>query len=144
MKNLTKFIFGTLLTLLILVSCQNENSPNHHITENTTTGIEDKNIIVGQYIVFFKESKMPSVFNQLGKAPFANREARTRSIERISENSVRKINTILSHNSIDKSKVLDYYTTTTSGLAIKLTDDEFDRFSRDENVASIEFDRKIL
>ena len=143
MKNLTKFIFNALFVSLFVISCQNDHISNDFAQTDPSTSVEDKNVIFGQYIVFFKESKIPSALSQLGKAPFANREARVRSIERISENSIRKINTILGNNSIDKSKVLDYYTSTASGLAIKLTDKEFDKLSRDKNIASIELDRKV-
>ena len=143
MKKITKIILYTLLVVLITTSCKYESSPSENSQSNKIASASNKDIIIGQYIVFFKESKLPSALNQLGKTSFMSREAKANAVEKISKNSVKQINTILKANQVNTSKVLNYYTTSASGMAIKLTDKEFDKLSRDENVASIEFDRKI-
>ena len=148
---MNKFIFCALLTGLTLTSCQNENSSNENLlspsnasSENEVAKVaDDKNIIPGQYIVLFKDSKIASAAKQLERSAFTSRESKARSVEHVSRSSVRKIKSFLDDNKVDKSKVLNYYTTKISGMTVKLTDEEFDKLSRDESVQSIEFDRIV-
>ncbi|CAM1374651.1 S8 family serine peptidase [Tenacibaculum xiamenense] len=143
MKNVTKFIFCASLMALVMTSCQNENSSNENMQSDVSTAIDDKNIIPGQYIVLFKESKITSAAKQLGKSVFTDRKAKAASVDRITEVSIKKINTVLADNNIDRSKVLNYYTTKIAGMAVKLTDEEFDKLAKDENVEAIDFDRIV-
>ncbi|SEB85622.1 Peptidase inhibitor I9 [Tenacibaculum sp. MAR_2009_124] len=143
MKNVTKFIFCATLMALVMTSCQNENSSQDNLQSDITTAIDDKNIIPGQYIVVFKESKIASAAKQLGKSVFTDRKSKAASVDRITETSIKQINAILADNNVDRSKVLNYYTTKISGMAIKLSDAEFDKIAKDENVESIEFDRRV-
>ena len=144
MENVTKFMVGALFASLMMISCQNEKITNDQIQSESAIAKEgDKNIIFGQYIVLFKESKISTALNQLDNASFKSRTSRANLMENFSKNSIRKINTILTNNNIEKSKVLKYYTAANSGLSVKLTDEEFDKLSRDESVESIEFDRRV-
>ena len=143
MKNFSKLALGTLLTALVITSCQDENV-SEGVVESVVepTSIEGK-IIPGQYIVVFKNSEIQPASKVLEKSSFSSRLAKAKSVRDISEASIKKMNTILSENDLDQTKVLDYYTTKISGMAIKLEDDEFQKLSMDPNVAAIEFDRVV-
>ncbi len=143
MKNLKEIILGASLLALLFTSCQDENPSNDNLQSDTTTTVDDKNIIPYQYIVVFKDNRVAPASKQLAKSSFTSRKAKAQSVAGISKTSISKINSILSDNDIDKSKVLNYYTTEISGVAIRLTDMEFDRLIKDDNVEVIEFDRII-
>ncbi|KAA1242381.1 S8 family serine peptidase [Aquimarina sp. RZ0] len=143
MKNLSKLAVGTLLSALVMTSCQNENLSDgavETIVEPTST---EGKIIPGEYIVVFKDSKIKPTSKVLEKRSFTNREEKAKSVRDISEVSIKKMNTILSENDLDQSKVLDYYTTKISGVAIKLGDNEFQKLSKDPNIVSIEYNRVV-
>lgn len=53
------------------------------------------------------------------------------------------MNDVLSAHSLDSKKVLNYYTTKISCMAIKLSDAEFEELAKDPNVAFIEHDRVV-
>lgn len=143
MKNLSKLVFGASLLALLTTSCQNENSVQENSSTDITVPAGDQNIIPGQYIVVFKDSKVTPSSKLLAKNAFTSREAKAKSVENISKRSISKMNTILTENNLDKSKVLNYYTTKISGMAIKLNDTEYQKLTKDPNVAFIEFDRVI-
>ncbi len=134
---------GTLLTALLITSCQNEKVSDTVIESSTKPTSTEGPIIKGQYIVLFKDSKISPASKLLSKSSFTSREAKAESVRGISEASIKKMNSILADNNLDQSKVLNYYTTKISGMAIKLGDDEFQKLSKDPSIASIEFDREV-
>ncbi len=143
MKNLSKLAVSTLLSALVMTSCQNENLSDGEaeaIVEPTST---EGKIISGEYIVVFNDSKVEPASKVLEKRSFTNREEKAKSVREISEVSIKKMITILSENDLDQSKVLDYYTTKISGMAIKLGDNEFQKLSKDPNVVAIEYNRVV-
>ena len=142
MKIITHLFFIVLI-IFILTSCHKDKLSNESLHSDISSVIDNKDIIFGQYIVFFKESKIPSSLKQLENNSFKSRENRANLIEKIAKTSIKEINNILTFNNIEKSKVLNYYTTNISGMAIKLTDKEFDKLASDENVESIQFDREF-
>ncbi len=132
-----------MLTALVITSCQNENLSDgavESVVEPTST---EGKIIPGQYIVVFKNAKIAPTSKTLEKSSFSSRTEKAKSVRDLSEVSIKKMNSILSDNDLDQRQVLDYYTTKLSGMAIKLEDDEFQRLSKDPNVAAIEFDRIV-
>ncbi|MDH7448157.1 S8 family serine peptidase [Aquimarina sp. 2201CG14-23] len=143
MKNLSKLALGTMLSALVITSCQNENFSEgtvESIVEPTST---EGKIIPGQYIVVFKDSKIQPASKALEKRVFSSREEKAKSVRDISDVSIKKMNSILSENDLEQSKVLDYYTTKISGMAIQLGDDDFQKLSKDPNIAAIEYDRVV-
>ena len=126
-----------------MTSCKHDNLSNENTEYPTIASATDNDIIPGQYIVFFKESKIAPALNQLKKTSFVNREVNANSVDRISKKSIQQINTILNNNEINQSKVLNYFTSNISGVSIKLTAKEFEKLSRDKNVESITVDRII-
>ncbi|GAA3515192.1 hypothetical protein GCM10022393_31460 [Aquimarina addita] len=143
MKNFSKLALGTFLTALVITSCQNETVSEGVVESAVEPTSTEGKIIPGQYIVVFKNSKIEPASNVVQKSAFTSRESKSSSIREISEASIKKMNTILLDNDLDESKVLDYYTTKISGMAIKLSDDEFQKLSKDGNVASVEYDRVV-
>jgi len=143
MKNLSKLAFSAAFSVLVFASCKNEKI-SEGVVESTSepTSIEG-DIIPGQYIVVFQESKILPVSKALPKSAFRSREAKEKAVRNVSEASIKKMNSILSDYNLDQSKVLDYYTTKMSGMAIKLDNDEFQKLSKDPSVAAIEFDRVV-
>ena len=143
MKNVLRPIFCASIMALFMTSCQNESS-NENIQEiEPVAVINDSNIIPGQYIVVFKETKITPALKLKSKSNFSSRNAKAETIEKVSKNVIKKINTILDKSNVDQSNVLNYYTTEISGVAIKLSDKEYKQLSKNENVDYIEFDRKI-
>ncbi len=143
MKNFSKLALSALLTALVITSCQDENVSDgvvESVVEPTST---EGKIIPGQYIVVFKNSKIQPASKVLEKTSFSSRETKAKSVRDVSEVSIKKMNSILLDNDLDQSKVLDYYTTKISGMTIKLGDDEFQKLSKDPNVAGIEYDRVV-
>lgn len=143
MKNLGKLAVGTLLSALVMTSCQNEKLSDgavESIVEPTST---EGKIIPGEYIVVFKDSNIVPASKALEKRSFTSREEKSKSVRDISEVSIKKMNTILSENDLDQSKVLSYYTTKISGVAIKLGDNEFQKLSKDPSIAAIEYNRVV-
>ncbi|MDY8134864.1 S8 family serine peptidase [Aquimarina sp. 2201CG5-10] len=143
MKNFSKLALGALLITLVITSCQNENISDEMVESITEPTSTEGKIIPDQYIVVFKDSKIKPASKVLEKSSFSSREEKAASVRDISKASIKKMNSILSDYDLDQSKVLDYYTTKISGIAIKLDSDEFQKFSKDPNIAAIEFDRVI-
>ncbi len=143
MKNLSKLALGTLLSALVMTSCQDENISDGTVETIVQPTSAEGKIIPGQYIVVFKDSKIQPTSKALAKSAFTSRDAKAKSVREISEVSIQKMNTILLDYNVDQSKVLNYYTTAISGMALKLGDNEFQKLSKDPNVASIEYDREI-
>ncbi|MBW1296677.1 S8 family peptidase [Aquimarina litoralis] len=143
MKTFSKLAAGAMLSALMITSCQNENFSEgtvETIVEPTSTEGE---IIPGKYIVLFKDSKLVPASKILEKRSFTSREDKASAVRDISEVLEKQMNTILSDNGLDQSKVSDYYTTKISGMAINLGDEEFQKLSKDPNVAAIEYDRVV-
>ncbi|WP_025740656.1 S8 family serine peptidase [Aquimarina pacifica] len=143
MKKFSKLAVGTLFTALAITSCQNEKISDGVVEPVVEPTSAEGNIIPGQYIVVFKNSKIEPSSKILEKSSFSSRTAKSKSVRDISEASIQKMNTVLSDNNLDQSKVLNYYTTKISGITITLGDDEFEKLSKDPNVAAIEFDRVV-
>lgn len=143
MKNFSKLALSTLLVALAITSCQDEKVSDgvvESVVEPTSTEGE---IIPGKYIVVFKNSKIQPVSKALAKTSFTSRAAKAKSSRDISENSIKKMNAILLDNDLDQSKVSNYYTTAISGMTITLDDNEFQKLSKNPDVATIEYDRVI-
>ncbi|WP_299627771.1 S8 family serine peptidase [uncultured Tenacibaculum sp.] len=144
MKNFSKFSIGAILfSALLITSCQNENTADNDIQTNIEATGNQGNIIPGQYIVVFKESSVTPTSKLLSKTQFTNRALKAKSVDDISEKSISKMKTILSENGLDQTNVLNFYTTKISGLAMKLSTQEFQKLSADPNVAAIEHDRIV-
>ncbi len=143
MKNFSKLASGILFSALVITSCQNETVSEgvvESVVEPTST---EGNIIPGEYIVVFKDSKIQPTSKVLSKSSFTSRDAKAKSVREISEVSIQKMNKILFDSDVDQYKVLSYYTTAISGMALKLGDDELQKLSKDPNVASIEYNREV-
>ncbi len=143
MKNFSKLALGAILSAFVITSCQDEKATEGVVDSVVEpTSVEGK-IIPGQYIVVFKNSEVTPASKVLAKSTFTSRLAKAKSVRSISEVSIKKMNRILADNNLDQSKVLNYYTTKISGMAIQLGDDEFQKLSSDPSVAAIEFDREV-
>lgn len=151
MKNLSKIAAGVFLSALVVTSCQNEELSNEslespdetlEINAEATNNLEG-DIIPGEYIVVFKDSEIEPSSKVLQNRSFVSRDDKSKSVRDISEVSIDKMNTILLDNNLDQSKVLNYYTTKISGIAIELEDDEFQKLSKDPSVAVIEYNRVV-
>ncbi|CAM1344089.1 S8 family serine peptidase [Tenacibaculum amylolyticum] len=143
MKNLIKLTLSALTVALFITSCQNESNDGNNVQPNIEATANDGNIIPGQYIVVFKESKVAPTSITLSKTAFTSRDAKAKSVRDLSQVSIQKMNRVLSNNNLDPNNVLTYYTTKISGMAIKLTDSQFQALAKDPNVAIIEHDRII-
>lgn len=142
MKKLNNFFVSALSIALLITSCQNENVSDQN-TQNVEPLASEGKIIPGQYIVVFKNSTIAPAYRVLSKSPITDRKTKARSVRKISDNSISEMNRILTDHKIDQSRVLNYYTTKISGITVKLNKEEALAFSKDENVASIEFDRIV-
>ncbi len=143
MKQFSKLAAGTLLAASLCISCQDENfsdGVSEPVVEPTSI---DGKIIPGQYIVVFKDSEIQSTSKLLAKTTFTSREAKAKSSRELSEVSINKMNSILSDNGLDQSKVSQYYTTKMAGIAVTLDDTEFQKLSADPSIAAIEYDRVV-
>ncbi|MBP2830859.1 S8 family serine peptidase [Aquimarina sp. U1-2] len=143
MKKFSKLALGTVLSALVITSCQNETSSDEIVESVVEPTSTEGNIIPGEYIVVFKDSKIRPTSKVLSKSSFTSREAKAKSVREISEVSIQKMNTILLDYGVDQAKVMSYYTTAISGMALKLGDDEFQKLSKDPSVASIEYNRIV-
>ncbi|MEW7280154.1 S8 family serine peptidase [Aquimarina sp. 2201CG1-2-11] len=143
MKKLNQLALGTILTALLITSCQKENVSDSNVASGVEPTSAEGKIIPGQYIVVFKNSKILPASKALEKSSFTNRESKAKSVRGISEVSIKKMNSILSDNDLDQTNVIDYYTTKISGMTIKLERDEYQKLFNDPNVAAIELDRVV-
>ncbi|CAL2091548.1 S8 family serine peptidase [Tenacibaculum sp. 190524A05c] len=142
MKNLIKLTLTAMTAALVITSCQNEGN-NANTDQNVEATANDGNIIPGQYIVVFNETKIASTSKSLGDVTFTDRKAKAKSVDNLSEVSIRKMNEVISTYNLDEKRVLNYYTTKISGMAIKLSNAEFEALSKDPSVAFIEHDRVV-
>lgn len=143
MKTFSKLAAGAMLSALMITSCQNENFSDGTVETIVQPTSTEGKIIPGQFIITFKDSKVEPASRVLEKRSFTSREDKASAVRDISEVSIKKMNTILSEYNVDQSKVLSYYTTKISGVAINLDDSEFEKIAKDDNVASIEYDRVV-
>jgi len=143
MKNLSKLAIGTFLSALVMTSCQNEQLSDGTLENGVEPTSLEGNIIPGEYIVIFSDSKIAPASTVLEKQSFNSREDKAKSVREISEVSIKRMNTVLIDNNLDPSNVIDYYTTKISGMAIKLGEEEFKKMSIDPNIAAIEYNRVV-
>lgn len=143
MKTFSKLAAGAMLSALMITSCQNENFSDGTVETIVQPTSTEGKIIPGQFIITFKDSKVEPASKVLEKRSFTSREDKASAVRDISEVSIKKMNTILSEYNVDQSKVLSYYTTKISGVAINLNDSEFEKIAKDDNIASIEYDRVV-
>ncbi|WP_299600429.1 S8 family serine peptidase [uncultured Aquimarina sp.] len=143
MKTFSKLAAGAMLSALMITSCQNENFSDGTVETIVQPTSTEGKIIPGQFIITFKDSKVEPASKVLEKRSFTSREDKASAVRDISEVSIKKMNTILSEYNVDQSKVLSYYTTKISGVAINLDDSEFEKIAKDDNIASIEYDRVV-
>ena len=143
MKNFSQLTLAIIFVALVITSCQKETVSDGTADPGVAPTSAEGEIIPGQYIVVFKSSKIQPTSKVLAKSSFTSREAKAKSVRDISEISIKSMNAILSDYDVDQSKVLNYYTTKISGMAIKLGEEEYKRLSSDPNVAGIEFDRRV-
>ena len=147
MKNVTKLIFfASLITLLFTIGCMDENYAQENLKSNQTIGtnqVNESNETTNRCNIIFKENKIVPATNLLRGTNFTDRIAKARFIEDLKKNSIKQINKVLISNGIDSVRVLNYYTTTISGITIELNKTEMAKLSRDENVELIEFDKTL-
>ncbi|SHJ63973.1 S8 family serine peptidase [Aquimarina spongiae] len=143
MKTFSKIAMGAMLSALALTSCQDDTVTEEVVESAVETSSFEGNIIPDQYIVVFNPDKIKPASKILAKTSFTSRDAKAKAVREISEVSKKQINTILTDNNVDQSKVIDYYTTKISGIAVKLNDSEFKQLSKDPSVIGIEFDRVV-
>ncbi len=143
MKKSKIILFGLLCFGMLLVSCDKEEMPNNSTESGALPTATSSKNIPGQYIVIFDESKIEPTSKVLKKRSFTNRKDKATALDKISEESLNKMNTILSAQKLDLSNVIDYYTNLFSGVAIKLTNEELYELSKDPLVESIEYDIAI-
>jgi len=143
MKNLSKLVLSSVLSVLLATSCQNEKVSDE-IVESIIepTSLEGK-IIPDQYIVIFKDSEIAPASKTLARSSFTSRDEKAKSVGAISKQSIEKMNSILQDSDLDQSKVLEYYTTKISGMTVKLNSKEFLKLSKNPKIASIEYDRVV-
>jgi len=143
MKNFKTLLFSALTTALVITSCQNENTSEDVVEPIVEATASEGDIIPGQYIVVFRDTEITPTSKLLAKSTFTSRDAKAKSVRNLSEVAVAKMDAILTKNKLNPSNVLNYYTTEISGMAVKLTDDEFQMLSKDGSVDIIEHDRYI-
>ncbi len=142
MKNLIKLTLTALTAALVITSCQNEGNEGN-TDQNIEASAGDGNIIPGQYIVVFNDSKVIPTSRALAKTRFTDRSAKAKTVDGLSDVSIRKMNDVLNKYNLDEKRVLNYYTTKISGMAVKLSDAEFKTLAKDPSVAFIEHDRFV-
>lgn len=128
---------------LAVISCQDETVVEEITQESVVPSSNEGDIIPGQYIVVFKGATLQPTSKTFEQTTFASRADKAKAVREVSEVSIDRMNTILLDNDVDPAKVIDYYTTKITGMAIKLNEEQFSKLSKDSNVAMIEHDRVV-
>ncbi|MGH1336238.1 MAG: S8 family serine peptidase [Aureispira sp.] len=105
-----------------------------------TPGSNEGDIIPNQYIVMVKETAVPSAISYLS-GPINDRATKSRLMKEHSTTVIRQLNDILIAEGINTTQVMDYYTAVAPGFAIKLTDEEVEKLSKNTKVDLLEHNR---
>ena len=149
LTSISKLALSTLLAASLFTSCQEEPVSDNDTSPSTSgeSAVEppssDGDIIPGQFIVVFKDSKIKPASKFHAKTIFPSRGAKAKATRDVSALAMKKMNTILSDNDLEQSQVLEYYTTKISGVAMQLKEEEYQKLLKDSNVAAIEYDRTV-
>lgn len=141
-------LFGISLLLVFLTGCQEENGfTGEIVTEqaviNEPQSELDDNIIPGEYLLFFREDQISPILDRAVDS-FSTRAEKAAFVERVEPEVIAEIDEALSDLDISTASVLQYYTTAVSGVAVKLSDDAFDRVKRSSLIGHLEYNRKVV
>ncbi len=140
---LVKLFAVSTVFLLMLASCnkdipkQAEDSSDEVVSPVSNEG----KIIANQYIVIMKDAAVAPAISY-ATAPFTDREAKSQFMKEKSVIVINQLNDFLISHEINTNKVLAYYTAAMSGFAITLTDAEYEKLSKSNKIASLEYDRE--
>lgn len=141
MKRLQLFLLA--VTLLAGLSACNANKENEETLATTSVGpksVEGK-IIPGQYIISIKQSVIPSAVSRLDWTKIQSREDKIAQMGPLNQKVGEEIDSWLSKYGVSTDAVIAKYTAAMSGVALKLSAEQFDRISKDDAIESLEFDR---
>jgi hypothetical protein len=143
MKVITKLFTIPTLSLLMLASC-NKDLPQdtQTSTDEVVTPVSNEGkIIANQYIVILKDGAVAPAISYANK-PFTDRQVKTQFMTEKGITVTNQLNDFLISQEINTEKVLAYYTAVMSGFAINLTDAEYEKLSKSNKIASLEYDRE--
>lgn len=99
-------------------------------------------IIEGQYILMFREDKIAPAITHLTQ-PVRTRAEKSARMAEYGKQVEEQINAYLTSEGIELSAVLAYYTAVQSGVAIRLSDEDFERMKKSSMLTSLEYDRVV-
>lgn len=138
-----KFLAVTVVCFSILVSCGKESVEQGQELSNTKVAPQSNEgkIIADQYIVVLKEDVVPSAISYANGKVFTDRAVKSSFMKEKGAIVQNQLNDFLISQEINPTKVLDYYTAVIAGFAIKLTAKEYEKLSKSNKIASLEYDR---
>lgn len=145
MKGITLVKFFTTLAILPLMlhSCTKDapTQAQNSVDEVVTPVSNEGKVIPNQYIVILKDAAVAPAMSY-AKGPFTDRGVKRQFMKEKSTLIVTQLNDFLISEEIDPQNVMAYYTAVMSGFAIKLSDEEYAKLSKNSKVASLEHDRE--
>ncbi|PHI19947.1 peptidase S8 [Lewinellaceae bacterium SD302] len=130
---------------IVFVGCEQENlSPD--ITEaaaDLKPASDEGNIIADQYIFTFRPDVIAGARSYLDMNTIANREEKIRQMETYNAQVAAQIDDVLAQAGILPSAVIAKYTALEAGVALKLDEATYTRFSANPAVAAVEYDRIV-
>ncbi|WP_395078078.1 S8 family peptidase [Flavobacterium sp.] len=139
-----KILSISLLLGVSLNSCQDDKSEQGVVESLVQPAELTGNVIPGNYIVMFKDSKMQTINSKMSDRKFESRLDKSQSYKAVEGQSKTQINSMLTESRFDKSKITNYYTTNFNGISLKdISVEELKEISKNPNVKAIYFDQLI-
>ncbi len=145
MKGITTVKSLVALTALSFMLSSCSNTEEIQQTQDTAKEVVgpasvEGNIIPNQYIVIMKESAIAPALSYLS-GPINDRAQKSQFMNEKGETIKAELNQFLIKQNINTKNVISYYTAATAGVAITLTDNEFEVLSKNDKIDLLEHDR---
>lgn len=142
---LAKSIVALTTLSFMLTSCgkdlPQEAQTQTAVEELVKPGSNEGKIIPNQYIVMMKESAIAPGLSYI-QGPLANRAEKSRFMKEKATVITNELNNFLIEQDINTTKVIAYYTAASAGFAITLTDEEYEKLSKNDKIDLLEHDRE--
>ncbi|NUO02912.1 MAG: S8 family serine peptidase [Saprospiraceae bacterium] len=143
MRSYLSFAVFTIFAAALFSACTNSNvSDVLDETTLVTPQSDEGAIIEGQYILIFKEDKIAPAITYLTQ-PIRNRSEKSALMAEYGKQVENQINAWLAKEGISQDAVLAYYTAVQSGVAVRLSDEAFERVKKSDALGLVEYDRVV-
>ena len=141
----SKFTLLCLFASLFFVACQEDQLTDQPVMEAEPIGpkSQEGKIIPGQYVLLFEDGVIAPAKSYTANQTFRSREEKGAFMIAKGKEIEVEIQEFLNKEGVAPDQVLHYYTSVVTGIAVKLTDNQYELLKTNKNLKGIELDREV-